>query len=71
MIEGTGGFQSYASIDSAAMVDFEDLIGQTLSLEAGTGYEDIQVQAVPEPSVALLLIFSSGVIGALRRWVKK
>ena len=65
--EGATGFASYGSLSPADQAVFESMIGDSLSVSEGTGYSDIQIQAVPEPATAGLLGISALVLYGLRR----
>ena len=57
---------SYSSLDSVNKANFESLIGSSLTLSRGSGFGDIQVQAIPEPSASSLVV-GLGLFGLLTR----
>jgi len=50
-ITGSAVYQSYASLDPAALARLESAVGQNLLLEFGTGFSPVSVVAVPEPAM--------------------
>lgn len=49
-ITGLGVFQSYSSLPAAAISALEGTIRQSLTLYDGTGFQNLSVSAVPEPT---------------------
>ena len=69
-ISGTGVYASYASLSSAEQTAFERFIGNSLSSKPATGWSDMSVVAVPEPTSLALLGLGAAALG-LRRRVRK
>jgi hypothetical protein len=61
---GPSEIVSYASLPALDQALFESMIGQTFELTIGSGYSDIAVEAVPEPSTYALLALAAAGIGA-------
>ena len=68
--KGSSFAVSYASLSSANQTVFESMVGDAFSLDGGSGYSDISVQAVPEPATAGLLGISAGALWLIRRLKK-
>ncbi|MEM9479107.1 MAG: hypothetical protein AAGA58_05520 [Verrucomicrobiota bacterium] len=69
-VTGENVFRSYASMGAGPIARFEGLIGANIPITAdqdGLGFSPIQVQLIPEPSVAVLGVMGVLVMGWRRR----
>ena len=68
-VSGTGTDISYSSLSSANQTRLEGLIGETLTLSNGSGFDDMTV--VPEPATISFLSISGLLIMAYRRFFSR